>query len=69
MGVVPLRVPLGPVHMTCRVAPPGSEEDKVMEQVRSIDPPFLEDDTSTAEGAATIQDKFKKVKFLFNVRS
>ena len=53
MGVVLLRVPLGPVHKTYRITPPGSEEDKVMEQVRLIDPPFLEDDTSTAEGAAT----------------
>ena len=40
--------------MTCRVAPPGSEEDKVMEQVRSMDPSFLEDNTSTSVGAATV---------------
>ena len=63
MGVVPMRVPLGPVHMTCRVDPPGSEEDKVMEQVRSVDPPFLEDVTSTAMGAATIKKIMFEVRF------
>ena len=55
--------------MTCRVTPPGSEGDKVMEQVRSVDPPFLEDDTSTAVGAATIQDKYLRSTLYLSAQS
>jgi len=39
--------------MNRTVAPPGREENKTMVHVRSIDPPFLEDDTITAVGAPT----------------
>ena len=45
--------------MTCRNAPPGSDEDKVIEEVRLIDPPLLQDDTSTAVGAATVTERTK----------
>ena len=56
VGVVPpLREePFGPVHLTSTVTSVGTACAKVMEQVRSKDPPFLEDDTITEVGASTV---------------
>ena len=53
--MVPLRVvPFGPIHNTSRVTLVGTACDKVMEQVRSKELPFLDVDTITVDGAPTI---------------
>ena len=61
VGVVPpLREePSGPVHITSTVTSVGTARAKVMEQMRSMEPPFLDDDTITEVGASTVGYKME----------
>ena len=53
--VLPLRgEPFGPVHIASTVTSVETACAKVMEQMRSKDPPFLDDDTITDVGASTV---------------
>ena len=56
VGVVPsLREePFGPVHITSTVTSVGTACAKMMEHMRSNDPPFLDDDTNTDVAASTV---------------